>query len=176
MGPLIYADKADLCGYFLPDMPKQTSTTKKPAKNLVKKQEKPPKKDRYFEAVGRRKAAVARVRLFPGAPKQTGVSDVTVNDKKLSGYFVKKHAQIAEAPFGVLSLKGHRVTVHVKGGGKSSQAEAVRLGLSRALLLLNPIWRSRLKASGYLKRDPRVVERKKYGLRKARRPQQWRKR
>jgi len=62
------------------------------------------------------------------------------------------------------------------GGGITGQAEAIRLGIAHALIILNPIWRSRLKQLGYLKRDPRMVERKHPGLRKARRPQQWRKR
>lgn len=132
------------------------------------------KKERYFESVGRRKEAVARVRLFPGKHENSGV---TVNDKKLDSYFpIKKHQIVVISPINSLSLKDYSVSAKVEGGGVSSQAEAVRLGIARNLVALNPIWRSRLKSLGFLTRDPRMVERKKPGLRKARRPQQWRKR
>ncbi|MBI5733051.1 30S ribosomal protein S9 [Candidatus Jorgensenbacteria bacterium] len=145
-------------------------------KNIHHKKTTPLKKDRYFEAVGRRKTAVARVRLFP-AKDASGPIDVFVNDKQLSGYFpLKKMQDIVRAPFEALTLKEYKVTAQVKGGGVNAQAEAIRLGIARTLVVLNSIWRSRLKALGYLRRDPRMVERKKYGLRKARRPQQWRKR
>jgi len=128
---------------------------------------------RYFEAVGRRKTAIARVRVHAG---KAG-SHVEVNDKKFAEYFpMEKHRNVVVAPFETLSLKEYDVTARVLGGGVGSQAEAIRLGIARALVLMNPIWRSRLKTLGFLKRDPRMVERKKPGLRKARRPQQWRKR
>ena len=134
----------------------------------------PIKKERYFEAVGRRKTAVARVRVS----QHHGKGDmVMVNEKNLQGYFpLAKHQQVVLAPFSTLSLKEYAVSAKVEGGGVNSQAEAVRLGISRALILINQIWRSKLKALGYLKRDPRMVESKKFGSRKARRPQQWRKR
>ena len=136
----------------------------------------PLKKDKYFEAVGRRKTAVARVRLFPDKGA-SGLVDVTVNNKHLPAYFpLKKLQNVVRSPFEALSLKEYRVTAQVKGGGINAQAEAIRLGIARTLVVLNSIWRPRLKAPGYLRRDPRMVERKKYGLRKARRPQQWRKR
>ena len=80
------------------------------------------------------------------------------------------------APFKTLSITEYDVTVKALGGGVMGQAEAIRLGISRALIIMNPVWRTPLKVLGYLKRDPRMVERKKPGLRKARRPQQWRKR
>ena len=131
---------------------------------------------RYYEAVGRRKTAVARVRVFPGGPRESGVPEVFVNEKPLSAYFVKKQGNVVLSPFKELSLDGHKVSAKVYGGGKNAQAEAIRLGISRALIDLNNVWRSRLKRAGFLRRDPRMVERKKYGLRKARRPQQWRKR
>jgi small subunit ribosomal protein S9 len=136
----------------------------------------PVKRIRYVEGIGRRKTSVARVRLV--SEKHAGdVPVVVVNDKQLTKYFpLAKHVQIVIAPFGALSLKDYSVSVHVSGGGVTAQAEAIRLGASRALIELNPIWRSKLKALGYLKRDARMVERKKAGMRKARRPQQWRKR
>ncbi|PIP29838.1 30S ribosomal protein S9 [Candidatus Jorgensenbacteria bacterium CG10_big_fil_rev_8_21_14_0_10_54_38] len=131
--------------------------------------------ERYVEAVGRRKTAVARVRLFH-EKKDKGLH-LTVNGRELAQYFpLRKLQEVARAPFGAVALEDATVSAKVAGGGVSAQAEAVRLGISRALLSVNPELRSRLKALGYLKRDPRMVERKKPGLRKARRPQQWRKR
>lgn len=133
------------------------------------------KVERYVEAVGRRKTAVARVRLFPGK-KDKGLC-LTVNGRELARYFpLRKLQDVARAPFGAVALEDATVSAKVAGGGVSAQAEAVRLGIARALLSVNPELRSRLKALGYLKRDPRMVERKHPGLRKARRPQQWRKR
>ncbi len=136
-------------------------------------------KERYFEGVGRRKTAVARVRIVKGDPKgaPSGRGEFLVNGRPLQKYFpLKKHEETVLAPFNKLSLKGYKASVKVSGGGVSAQAEAVRLGLARALTLLDASFRAQLKAFGYLTRDPRMVERKKYGLRKARRPQQWRKR
>lgn len=141
--------------------PKTTKTTKAT------------KSGRYFEAVGRRKNAVARVRLHVTKTH----SGVTINDKELTKYFpVEKYQRTVLAPFTTLSLTDYEVTAKVLGGGVTGQAEAIRLGIARALVLMNPVWRTPLKVLGYLKRDPRMVERKKPGLRKARRPQQWRKR
>lgn len=134
-------------------------------------------KERYIEAVGRRKTAVARVRLFTGRSKASKDPEILVNQKGFSEYFpLAKYQEVVRAPFEALSLKEYNATALVKGGGVNAQAEAIRLGLARTLVAMNPIWRSKLKSLGYLKRDPRRVERKKYGLRKARRPQQWRKR
>ena len=131
------------------------------------------KAGRYFEAVGRRKNAVARVRLHVTKTN----SSVTINDKELTKYFpVEKYQRTVLAPFTTLSLTEYEVTAKVLGGGVTGQAEAIRLGIARALVIINPVWRTPLKVLGYLKRDPRMVERKKPGLRKARRPQQWRKR
>ncbi len=151
---------------MVPTAIKKPTVHAKPAKPVVKP-------SRYFEAVGRRKTSVARVRVWGATEGGT----VEVNGKPIEKYFpLKKQKDVAEAPFGTLSLKPYHTSAKVSGGGTSSQAEAVRLGVARALILLNPIWRSKLKALGYLKRDPRKVERKKFGSRKARRPQQWRKR
>jgi len=131
------------------------------------------KKPKYFEAVGRRKTAVASVRIFYGGKD----GQITINGRKLLEYFpLKKLQLVALSPLKALSLQGKSVNVLVSGGGKTAQAEAVRLGIARALIIENSAWRPKLKALGYLRRDPRRVERKKFGSRKARRPQQWRKR
>lgn len=129
------------------------------------------KKEKYFEAVGRRKTAIARVRLFKGAGK------ITVNDKEVSAYFpVEKLRQTIHAPFNKLSEQGFNATLKVVGGGVKAQAEAARHGISRALVKINPEYKKQLRVLGFLTRDPRMVERKKYGLRKARRAPQWAKR
>ncbi len=132
-------------------------------------------KKRYTEAVGRRKTAVARVRLFSSREKKD--EGISVNEKTLEAYFpLEKQRKLVRAPFQILSLDEPSVSVKVCGGGTEAQAEAVRLGIARALVSIDLSYRPRLKALGFLKRDPRMVERKKPGLRKARRPQQWRKR
>ncbi len=131
-------------------------------------------KERYNEGIGRRKTASARVRLTPA--KST---TVTVNDKKLEDYF-KHQAQINRV-MAVLSTKelglgDYTITVQVSGSGLSAQADAVKLGIARALLKESGERRGTLKKEGFLKRDSRAVERKKFGLRKARRAPQWSKR
>ncbi|MDO8469807.1 MAG: 30S ribosomal protein S9 [bacterium] len=132
---------------------------------------------RYFEAVGRRKTAVVRVRLHEGSESvKTGI---TVNDRPFAAYFpIERHQHIASAPLmgASLSLAEVRVTAHAAGGGVQAQAEALSLGIARALVKKEKTWRPRLKALGLLTRDSRKVEQKKFGSRKARRPQQWRKR
>ena len=146
---------------------------KKPAKPKVEAG----MKEKYIESVGRRKTAVARVRLFSGRKAASKTPEIFVNGKPFFEYFpVAKFQKTVLAPFDELSLKEYHATALVSGSGLSAQAEAIRLGLARALVTLNPIWRSKLKSLGFMKRDPRRVERKKYGSRKARRPQQWRKR
>ena len=128
--------------------------------------------NRYFEAVGRRKSATARVRLY------TKAGDFTVNDKLYADYFSTLEMQkIAEDALKKMKLLGRfRVSVKTMGGGLHSQAEAVRHGLARCLVKFNPDFRKRLKRVHFLKRDPRVKERKKFGLKKARRAPQWAKR
>jgi small subunit ribosomal protein S9 len=150
-------------------------------KTIIHQEEKEEKmkdeKGKYIETIGRRKTAVARVRLFAKKSNLKDDLEIIVNEKPYKVYFnYEKDQKTAQAPFKELSLKGYKVQAKVKGGGIKSQAEAIRLGISRALVKLNPLWRSPLKTLGFLKRDPRMVERKKYGMRKARRPQQWRKR
>lgn len=131
------------------------------------------KEGRYVAAVGRRKTAVARARLVPGGK---GAS-ITVNGKDLKKYFpLSKFQTTVLAPLAAVSMKDATVNVRASGGGVRAQAEAVRLAIARALVEIDAANRPRLKTLGFLKRDPRMVERKKPGLRKARRPQQWRKR
>jgi small subunit ribosomal protein S9 len=129
---------------------------------------------RYIEAIGRRKTATARVRLTP-ADKTT----VTVNDKDVTAYF--PHASLHKDVHCVLETKdagieNYTITAKVLGGGTSSQAEAIRLGIARALVKEKADRRIALKLSGYLKRDSRSVERKKPGLLKARKRPAWSKR
>lgn len=136
------------------------------------------KNKRYFEAVGRRKTAIARVRLLTIKPFEGEEGKITVNGQLYKKYFtVLESQQIAEASLKKLkSLNRFEVVAKIKGGGIRAQAEALRHGLARCLILFNLDFRKKLKKSGYLKRDPRAKERKKYGLRKARRAPQWSKR
>jgi small subunit ribosomal protein S9 len=132
-------------------------------------QEKNSKK--YIEGVGRRKTATARVRIYEGK------GDYLVNEKPLKDYFkVERFIKTALAPFELLKIKDMYFTVKVKGGGIMAQSEAVRHGLSRALVKFNESFKKLLREAGFLTRDPRMVERKKYGLKKARRAPQWQKR
>lgn len=149
---------------------KEEASSVKPAR------EKKPK--RYFEAVGRRKSAVARVRLFTIKPFEGDEGKITINDKFYKQYFsTLELQQIAEASLRRLkSLNRFEIVVKVKGGGVRSQAEALRHGIARTLVAFNIDFRKKLKKAGYLKRDPRVKERRKYGLKKARRAPQWQKR
>jgi len=123
-------------------------------------------------AVGRRKTAAARVRITPGKGK------ITVNDKDFKEYFpVEIWQQKIVAPLKVVGRDGKMdVSVKVAGGGPHGQAEAVRHGIARALVLWDETFKPALKAEGFLTRDSRAKERKKYGLRKARRAHQWKKR
>ncbi len=128
--------------------------------------------ERYYEGVGRRKTAVARVRLFT-----RGEKELLVNDRKLTEYFPSRYHETVLAPLVKMkNIEKFRVLVKVKGGGSTGQAEAIRHGIARALTVFNPDFRKRLRRVGYLTRDPRKVERKKFGLRKARRAPQWQKR
>lgn len=139
-------------------------------------------KDGYIEAVGRRKTSIARVRITPAhggeATEEGAQKQIIVNEKTLSQYFpLKIHHRMISAPFQKADLLGKfSVTVKVNGGGVASQAGAIRHGIARALINFDANLRSALKKFGYLTRDPRMVERKKYGLKKARRAPQWSKR
>jgi len=123
-------------------------------------------------ATGKRKDAVARVWVKPGSGK------VTVNGKEMAAYFARPVLQmVIDQPFTIANVGGQfDVTATVKGGGLSGQAGAVKHGISKALSLFDPELRPSLKAAGFLTRDARVVERKKYGKRKARRSFQFSKR
>ena len=128
-------------------------------------------KGKYFEGVGRRKTAVARVRFYPGVG-----GDFIVNGLDYKAYFpILRYQKKAVAPLGLASVKGS-VEVRVRGGGVMAQSEAVTLGLARALIKFDPEFKKEFRAFGFLTRDSRMVERKKFGLKKARRAPQWRKR
>ena len=125
-----------------------------------------------YYGTGRRKAAVARVRLVPGD------GEVTINKKSMDDYLGMETLKIiVRQPLQAAGVEGqYNVIAKVEGGGISGQAGAVRHGIARALLKCNPDYRPSLKKHGYLTRDPRMKERKKYGLRKARRSPQFSKR
>lgn len=127
--------------------------------------------EKYIEAVGRRKTATARVRITP-AQKTT----YSVNEKKVDEYFPT--AQLQKIVKDALATVGgsFKVSAKVMGGGVPAQAEAIRHGIARALVKNDQEHRKDLKAAGFLKRDPRMKERKKFGLRSARRAPQWSKR
>ncbi|MBQ8414746.1 MAG: 30S ribosomal protein S9 [Clostridia bacterium] len=126
----------------------------------------------YFYGTGRRKKSVARVRLYPG----TGV--VTINGRDISDYFgLETMKLIVNQPFGVTDTVGKfDIVANVKGGGFSGQAGAIRHGVARALLSADETYKPLLKKAGFLTRDPRMKERKKYGLKGARRAPQFSKR
>jgi len=135
----------------------------------IKKQ----KTEKYYEAVGRRKTAIARVRVKLNTKKR----EITINDKKFTDYFKEKEQQdILINPFVKTGTLGFMVSIKVSGGGLRAQAYASRHGLSRALILAHPESKSVLKTLGFLTRDPRMKERKKPGLKGARRAPQWSKR
>ena len=128
-------------------------------------------KVKYIEAVGRRKTSIARVRISPGAKK----TSIVVNDRDVREFFPTD--ELAREAFASSGIKtGFGVTVKVSGGGQHSQAEAVRHGLSRALVAFDKETRPALKKAGFLKRDSRSKERRKFGLKKARKAPQWSKR
>ncbi len=126
----------------------------------------------YFYGTGRRKSSIARVRLFPG----TGT--ITINGRDIDDYFgLETLKLVINQPFGVTGTMGKfDIVANVKGGGFSGQAGAIRHGVSRALLLADDSYRPALKKAGFLTRDPRMKERKKYGLKAARRASQFSKR
>ena len=168
------------------EKPKKTAGGEKLKKEKKTKIEKTSKKEkeiktedikekpkRYFEAVGRRKTAVARVRLFTQGEKV-----ILINEKLYKDYFpISENQKVVIAPLEKMKVVDRfRVLVKVRGGGINAQAEAVRHGIARALLKFNPDFRKKLKRAGFLTRDPRKRERKKFGLKRARRAPQWRKR
>ena len=126
----------------------------------------------YFYGTGRRKKSVARVRIYPGS------GSITINNRDIDEYFgLDTLKLIINQPFGVTGTEGKfDIVANVKGGGMSGQAGAVRHGVARALLTVDENYRSALKKAGFLTRDPRMKERKKYGLKAARRAPQFSKR
>jgi small subunit ribosomal protein S9 len=131
------------------------------------------KEKQYWQGVGRRKTAVAVVKIF----KEKGDSFL-INEKPLEKYFPLFELQkTAKAPLELLKLENKfKVLALVKGGGLVAQSEAIRLGLARALVAFKEEFRKKLKKAGFLRRDPRAKERKKPGLKRARRAPQWQKR
>lgn len=130
-------------------------------------------KNEYFYGLGRRKAATARARLF------TGKGNVMVNDKKAADYFDGNEQMLEEliAPLTLIGKeKAYDITLVVSGGGQAGQVDASKLAISKALSAMNDDLRSTLKKAGLLKRDPREKESKKYGLRSARKREQFSKR
>ncbi len=124
-----------------------------------------------FNAVGRRKSAVARVRLIPGEGK------ITINRRDLDAYFGYETLKMTvRQPLTITKTTGYDVVVNVNGGGFTGQAGAIRHGIARALCKADPELRGELKKAGLLTRDPRMKERKKYGLKAARRAPQFSKR
>jgi small subunit ribosomal protein S9 len=119
----------------------------------------------YYEGIGRRKRATARVRLFPG-----GTGNVLINDKEARDYLPREGDvdRLLEPLTTIGQEKHYDVTVHVNGGGISGQRDAIMLGIARALVKIDPDLRPQLKEGKYLSRDQRVKERKKPGLKRAR--------
>ena len=140
----------------------------------VKEEKKDDKK--YTYATGRRKSATAKVRVYDKKAKK---SEIVVNDKDCKSYFFNNNILVEKvySPLKLLHLEDKfYISVKVLGGGPNGQAEAIRLGISRVLLKMNEDYKIELKANDFLTRDPRKVERKKPGLKKARRAPQWKKR
>ncbi|WP_461247141.1 30S ribosomal protein S9 [Treponema sp. R6D11] len=130
------------------------------------------KKAKYFYGTGRRKFSTARVRLYPGK------GEIKINDRTFEDYFPLDTCRlIVEQPLVLTKTKGqYDIIVNVRGGGITGQAEAIRHGITRALLEADVELRKVLKDAGFITRDPRMKERKKYGLKAARRAPQFSKR
>jgi small subunit ribosomal protein S9 len=140
---------------------------------MTKTQKTKEKESVYFESVGRRKTSIARVRLFAN-----GKPGIIVNGKEyLSYFFIPELQKIVEAPLKEVNLFSKiRIEAKIVGGGISSQAGALSHGIARALIKFRPDLRKSLKKAGFLRRDPRMKERRKFGLKKARKAPQWSKR
>lgn len=148
----------------------KTSVEKK--EKEVEKKASSAEKDRYYEGIGRRKSSTARVRLY------TKKKSVIVNGKSYKEYFPLIRLQKSmEAPFETMKVSDKfGLSAKVSGGGIKAQSEAIALGIGRALVKFNQDFKKRLRRGGFLTRDARKVERKKYGLKKARKAPQWSKR
>lgn len=158
-------------------MPPKKTPVKKPVaakeKGASAAKEKVAAGGKYFEAVGRRKTSVARVRLYPAEKRM-----VMINGKEGEKYFPARELQkILHDPFERAPISQQfEIRVKVRGGGTHSQAEAVRHGVTRAVLKYDSELRKVLKPWGFITRDPRMKERRKFGLKKARKAPQWAKR
>ena len=130
-------------------------------------------KKKYFYGTGRRKSSVARVRVY-----ENGTGAITINNRDIDDYFgLDTLKLVVRQPLVTTDMLGKvDIAVNVCGGGVSGQAGAIRHGISRALVVMNPEFRAALKAAGFMTRDPRMTERKKYGLKGARRAPQFSKR
>lgn len=150
-------------------------------KPLMEKAEVPDiakKSEKYFLGIGRRKTSTAQVRLYPQRKSEETTLEMTINGMEYKKYFpLKKLQEVVVSPVNLLHLQNRfKISCIVSGGGVPSSAGAIRLGISRALIEANPIFKKPLKRIGYLTRDARKKERKKPGLKKARRAPQWQKR
>lgn len=145
-------------------------------KTLKEKTEKKKSSERYFYGVGRRKTSVAQVRIYE--KNEATEADFEINEKNIKEYFPTLAMQnTVTGPFRTSGTLGKfSMTVLVKGGGFNGQVEAVRLGIARALVIFDESLKKSLRDNGHLTRDARKVERKKPGLKKARRAPQWAKR
>jgi small subunit ribosomal protein S9 len=138
---------------------------------MAKKEEKIGEK--FWQAIGRRKTSIAQVKIFESKEK-----GFLINGRPLESYFPLFELQkLVKSPLELVKCENKfKILAQVKGGGVNSQAGALRHAISRALVLHNPNFRKKLKKAGFLKRDPRIKERKKPGLKRARRAPQWQKR
>jgi small subunit ribosomal protein S9 len=164
-----YTEYAD--NEFGPDVPSEYTTETSqdsPARAVTRR----PVVTGNGGGTGRRKEAIARVRIVPGTGQWT------INGRSLENYFPNKvHQQLVNEPFVTLGAEAKfDVVARISGGGVTGQAGALRLGLTRALIVVDPENRPALKKAGFVTRDPRVKERKKYGLKKARKAPQYSKR
>ncbi|MDP2677061.1 MAG: 30S ribosomal protein S9 [bacterium] len=148
-----------------------------PTATKEKKETKEKALGRFIETVGRRKTATARARIFSDDKQKKGV-DIVINEKAAKDYFHRDDLRkTVFEPLEKLKITaGYYITVKVKGGGIRGQAEAVRHAIARALVKEDEGVRKKLKRPGFLKRDPRMKERRKFGLKKARKAPQWSKR
>lgn len=151
-----------------------TKTTEKTTTKTAsaKKEEVLKFKGKYISAVGKRKASVARVRVY-----KKGKGVLIVNDQKITSYFSNENIATIKQPLKLTgNLKDYDFSIIVKGGGKQGQSEAIRHGITKALIEINEEYKPTLKAKGFTTRDARIKERKKPGLKKARKAPQWSKR
>lgn len=159
---------------------KRLKSEEKPLRKVTPKEEIPQKnvthkKIGIIYAVGKRKTSTARIRFYPQSSEE---KEIFINQKKLKDYFPNfEYQKIVNEPLKNAGLENKfYITIKVKGGGKHSQAEACRHGIARVLVKYNSDYRKVLKAKGFLTRDSRMKERKKPGLKRARRAPQWQKR